>query len=129
MTNLLSFFPKDLSPAQRARLKLLSHFAIIMISTALLAAYSVVSSANGAINWRLLLVVAGGQAFLAGADALKKYYSAQGDLPISAIIDLVQQQAEKNVPKVAYTPSQEGLKQAILQAIGEATPGAPPEQK
>ena len=128
MTNLLSFLPKDLSPAQRARLKLVSHLVIIAISTGLLAAYSVVSSTNGAINWRLLLVVAGGQAFLAGADALKKYYSAQGDLPLSALIDLVQQQAEKNVPKVAYTPNQEELKQALLQMIGDATPGAP-EQK
>src|SRR5579859_7579246 len=102
----MTFLPKDLTPAQRAALKLASHFLLIFVFNALLAGYVWVS--NGAVfSWREVFLVVGAQAALAVLDAGKKYFTAQGDIPFSSLLELARLQLAQRAPQVAYTPAQQ----------------------
>lgn len=119
----MTFLPKDLTPAQRAGLKLFSHFVLIGIFNALLAGYSWFS--NNAFSWHALLLVVGAQAALAILDAAKKYFTAQGDLPFSSLIELARLDLAQHTPAPAYTPAQQSLQQSISSAFAPINAPAP----
>lgn len=105
--------PEDLTPAERARLKLYSHFAIIAIVNGVLAGFALLTS-GAVIGWQTILACVISQAGLALLDGLKKYYSASGELPLSTMLDLARQEvAAKAPPAPAYTPNELALQQSF----------------
>lgn len=119
----MTFLPKDLTPAERAGLKLASHFVIIGIFNALLAAYSWFG--NNSFSWHAVLLVVGGQAALAILDALKKYVTAQGDLPFSSLIELARLDLAQHTPAPVYTPAQQSFQQSVSSVFAPSNAPAP----
>ena len=119
-------FPIDLTPGQRAKLKLYSHFAIIAIFNGVLAALVLLGNGS-AISWNVVLISAVSQATLALLDGLKKYYSASGELPLSMLLDLARQEvAAKAPPAPAYTQNELAAQQAFNNLISSQQISPPP---
>lgn len=110
----MQFLPKDLTPLQRARLKLISHFILIFVFNMGLAVYVYFTSAPGMYNWYVVAYSAAAQGALALLDALRKYYSAQGDLPLSTAFELAQKELAVNAPPA---PPMTVNEQAIAQTV------------
>jgi hypothetical protein len=107
-----SLIPKDLTPAQRAQLKLISHFAIIFVFNGVLAAVAYLSSGK-LIGWQTIIVAAVAQATLALLDSLKKYFTASGQLPISTLIELASAEIASKAPTVQYSTNEQALQSAV----------------
>lgn len=105
-------FPKDLTPGQRARLKLYSHIAIIALVNGVLAALAFFTSGN-VVSWQEVGICAVSQALLAGLDALKKYYSASGELPLSVMLDFARQEVAAKAPPAPTSPDLQALANTI----------------
>lgn len=77
-------------------------------------------------SWQSIALVILGQIALAFLDALKKYYSASNQLPLSALFDLVRQDAASKVPTVQYTPNQQAIVNSVnaLLAQTDTSPNA-----
>lgn len=96
----------NLSPAERALLKLVEGFVLAGI----VAALPVVSQllAQQSVNWPDVARLAGGTFAVAALMAASKYFKAQGDLPleevVSAAADHVASAAGLNDVKVPATP-------------------------
>lgn len=113
-------FPKDLTPLERARLKLIGHFILIFVFNAVFSVYLYLSNVgtNNAFNWQLLLISASSQGALALADGLKKYYSAQGDIPLAGLYTLAHNEIAAKTPVAPVaTLNQEALHQTISDII------------
>jgi hypothetical protein len=104
--------PVDLTPAQRAGLKLYGHFAIIALFNGLMAGIVLITN-DRFFTWQTVALVVLGQATLALLDALKKYYTASNQLPLSTLFDLARQEAATKVPAVQYTPNQQAINDAV----------------
>jgi hypothetical protein len=114
MTNIKQF-PQDLTPLERARLKLISHIAIIAVFNGLLAALSYLGSlTSGApIDWGLFSTIVLAQIVLAVLDASKKYFTAKNDVPISALLDMARQEVAAKTPQIAYNTQEKAVQSAI----------------
>jgi hypothetical protein len=114
MTNIKQI-PQDLTPLERARLKLISHIAIIAVFNGLLAALSYLGSlASGApVNWGIFSTVIIAQMILAILDASKKYVTAKGDVPLSALLDMARQEVAAKTPQIAYNVQEKAVQSAI----------------
>lgn len=113
-------FPKDLTPLERTRLKLIGHFAIIFVFNAIFSVYLYLSSigTNSPFNWQLLAISASSQGALALLDGLKKYYSAQGDIPLSGLYTLAHNEIAAKAPVAPVaTVNQEALHATISDVI------------
>lgn len=117
--------PVDLTPAQRAGLKLISHFAIIAIFNGVMAGL-VVASNGQVFNWQTVGMVVLGQAVLALLDALKKYYTASNQLPLSTLFDLVRQETLAKIQPISYTPIQQAISDNVNSLLNQtdASPNA-----
>jgi hypothetical protein len=113
MTNIK--FPQDLTPLERARLKLISHIAIIAVFNGLLAALSYLGSlTSGAeINWSFFSTIVLAQIVLAVLDATKKYFTAKSDVPLSALLDMARQEIAAKTPQPVYNTQEKAVQSAI----------------
>src|SRR5919206_1635331 len=85
--------PVDLTPMQRAKLKLYSHLVMIALFNGLLAAVAAISKS---VPWETIGTITIAQLALAGLDALVKYYKASGQLPLSTLFDLIRSEVTSN---------------------------------
>ena len=100
-------FEKSLTPAQRARLKIYWHFAVIGGSTALLTLLGLADQFK-TIDLKTLVTVVGGQAALAILDATRKYFQATGQVQYAAGAGQVEQIVAEKAP-VSPKPTLFGL--------------------
>lgn len=117
--------PVDLSPTQRAALKLWSHLLIIAVFNGLLAAMALLGTG---VSWPVVLTSATSQAVLALLDALYKYYKASGQVPLSTFFALIRAEAASRVPSVKLDSNEQALQQTVsdlFSTTGNATGGAP----
>lgn len=105
-------FPKDFTPAQRALFKLFSHVAIIALVNGVLAALAFFTNGS-VVNWQEVGICAVSQGLLAGLDALKKYYSASGELPLSVMLDFARQEVAAKAPQPPASPDLQQLANTI----------------
>lgn len=87
----------DLTPGERAFLKLLQGFGYVVLINVFFAVFQYLNT-HGTINWSDLLAFAGAQAALALALAIGKYFSAQGDITLGDLIDGVTDEVLHRVP-------------------------------
>lgn len=121
MTNIQS--PKDLTPLERARLKLISHIAIIAVFNGLLAALSYLGSmTSGApLNWGVFSTIVLAQIVLAVLDSAKKYFTAKSDVPISTLLDMARQEVAAKTPQIAYNVQEKAVQSAISSLYDSST--------
>jgi len=104
--------PADLSPAERAQLKLYWHFAVIAVFNGTLAAVSIISQQK-VISWHVVLVAFLSQGVLACIDAIKKYTAASGDVPLSTLFGLIRNEVASVAPAVQLSSNEQALQQSI----------------
>jgi hypothetical protein len=114
--NLIIKLPVDLTPAQRARIKVYEQFVIIALFNGLLAGLVYISNQQ-VISWSTVAIVVIAQAALALLNAVQKYWTANNQQPLSVLFGLIRQQAEAEIatrtPEVKYTPAQQAIQQAV----------------
>lgn len=116
---------KDMTPAARARLKLYSHFAIIFVFNAVLAALVFFTNNSGPINLYTLVVAVVAQGVLALVDSLKKFFTASGEPTISAMLDAARAEITKKAPPApVYAAPVQDFAGYINNAFQPSTTGA-----
>lgn len=115
--------PIDVSPAERAKLKLYSQFVYIFIFNAILAGLAVLDG-NTIVNWHTVMIAAIGQGVLALVNGLEKYFKANGQLPLSMLFSAVADSASKRVAHVQYNAPQQAAQQAFNQQYASFNPPA-----
>lgn len=105
-------FPKDLTPAQRARLRLYSLAITIAVINGVLAAMAFFTNGT-TINWQQVGICFVSQAMLAALEVLRKYYSASGELPISTLLDFARQEVAAKAPPAPASPDLQQLANTI----------------
>lgn len=89
----------NLTPAERAFLKLFKLWFYTALSTGVMAGAQYLLN-NQQVNWTALLYIAGGAFLLSLLGALDKYWTAQGDVPLT----MLTQAAEQRVQMYAAPP-------------------------
>ncbi len=89
--NIFSIFSQawqgvNLTPAQRAFLKVFQGLVITAVTAGLLAGAQYVAT-NGTINWHNLLYLVLGAIVVTLGSGLSKYFTAQGDAPLAMVTD------------------------------------------
>lgn len=119
--------PKDLTPVQRAQLKLVSHLIMIAIFNALLSALVYFSGNTSGVNWNIIINVVIGQCALAVFDTARKYFTAQNDPTYASIVSLVATQLGiDKVAPVALTSAQQTTVSTIASAANTVVSSATP---
>jgi hypothetical protein len=108
--------PVDLSPAERAALKLYWHIAIIAIFNGALAALALISQQK-IINWQIVLTAFVSQAVIAALATMQKYTSASNQPALSTFFDLARQEAVAKSAPVPFSANEQAIQQAIMQVF------------
>lgn len=104
--------PKDLTPAQRARLKAYWHIGVIALTHALLAIIVLINQ-NQVVQWQTLIYTFSGQLILALIDSGKKYVTAQGDLPLATLLSLGRNEIAPYIPAVTLDANKAAIEQQV----------------
>ena len=107
----------NLSPAQRAFLKLLKGWFYTALSTGIMAGAQYLLN-NQQINWMALLYIASGAFLLSILGALDKYWTAQGDTPIAVLSDAIMQRVQGALPSLVAQHVQQQLSTSIRASVG-----------
>src|ERR1700738_373340 len=99
MQNFISY-PKDLTPAQRARLKLYWHIAFIVAFNGIMAGIAIMDQNRNGVDWQVLATSVVAQMALALFDTMKKYVAASGDVPLATLLDLARNEVAARAPVV-----------------------------
>lgn len=122
-----AFNGANLTPGERAFLKVLQSLALGGLVTGLLAVSDLLTTESGVVDLQKLLGVAVVAVVLSVAHGLAKYASAQGDTPLGAAIEIVTTQAGQRLRPItsnAYMPP--AAKQQIA-ALPTTTPRTVPD--
>lgn len=113
---------EDMSPAARARLKLYSHFAIIFVFNAVLAALVFFTNNTGPINLYTLVVSVVAMGVLALIDSLKKFFTASGEPSISAMLDAARAEVVSKAPPAPAMPKAAADFQGMINNAWQPSP-------
>ncbi len=122
----------NLTPAQRAFLKLLKLWFYTALSAGVMAGAQYLLN-NQQVNWQALIYITGGAFLLSLFGALDKYWTAQGDLPLSLLteagIQRVQQLQERapvaQLQQAQSLPAQQAPEPIVLQPRQQSVPQVP----
>lgn len=119
----MSTIPQDKTPIQRAQLKLISHFAIIGVTTAVLAALAYINgNSSGSIDWGVLGIAIASQVILALLDAAKKYFAAQNEPSYADLMELARNEVAARSPEIKYTANEQAIAATITDLVSAAGP-------
>jgi hypothetical protein len=118
-----------LSPGERAFLKLLKSWLFTAIGVGLIAGAQYLTN-NQQINVWALAWITGGAVGLSLLTALDKYFTAQGDLPLSVMTEAVTQRLQGALPgliaqHIATMPQAQPVAQPVARPVAPQAPIAP----
>lgn len=113
-----------LTPGERALLKLGQGLALAALMAALVTAGHALEG-SGPVDWRRIAFAAGVAALVAILNALAKYFTAQGDVPLADALALLATEAAQHAPIPAPTASARANAATMTTTTGSsAVPGA-----
>ena len=98
----------NLTPAQRAFLKLLKGWFYTALSIGVMAGAQYLLN-NQQVNWTALLYIAGGAFLLSLLGALDKFWTAHGDAPLALLTEAGLQRVEQIASPIQAQPRPIGL--------------------
>ena len=114
--------PVDLTPVQRATLKLWEHFIVIGLFNGVLAGLATV---HAGVSWQTVLSSVVWQVILGLLMSGYKYYKSAGQLPLSTLFNLVYNEAAAQAPAVKLDANQQALAQTINDLFAPVYSNAP----
>lgn len=113
----------NLTPIERARLKIIIMLALTGVFNAVLAVLAYFDQFK-VIDWKVLTTSVLAQAALAVLEAVRKYYTASGDAPLATTVGLVETEVAARTPVVKLSPNEQALKDALAQLVAAQTDAA-----